>query len=404
MRYSYKAKKNSGEVVQGYIEAENRRLVIGKLQKMQFFPISVVEESGGKGLQAEFSLNSLRRVGLKDITTFSRQLSDLLKSGLPLAKALEVLTKQTSNPKLLSILRTICSDVQGGSTFADALKRHPKVFSDLYCSMVHAGEISGGLDAVMERLSNFLESEQETRSKFITAMTYPAFMVLVCVAVVIVLFTFVVPKFQSMFEESGAILPISTQFLMGVSRFVQLWWWVILGGFVALILLFRHYIHTEAGRIQWDEFKLQIPLIGDLVKKREVSKFARTLGTLLANGVNILRALEITEEVVSNKIIAKNIREMAGNIKEGERLSDRMAQSPYFPPLAVNMVAVGEETGDLERTLNRVAQSYENETERAMKTVTTLLEPMMIVVMAVIVGFIVFAMIMPIFQISQSIQ
>jgi type II secretion system protein F len=404
MRYSYKAKKNSGEVVQGYIEAENRRLVIGKLQKMQFFPISVVEESGGKGLQAEFSLNSLRRVGLKDITTFSRQLSDLLKSGLPLAKALEVLTKQTSNPKLLSILRTICSDVQGGSTFADALKRHPKVFSDLYCSMVHAGEISGGLDAVMERLSNFLESEQETRSKFITAMTYPAFMVIVCVAVVIVLFTFVVPKFQSMFEESGAILPISTQFLMGVSRFVQLWWWVILGGFVALILLFRHYIHTEAGRIQWDEFKLQIPLIGDLVKKREVSKFARTLGTLLANGVNILRALEITEEVVSNKIIAKNIREMAGNIKEGERLSDRMAQSPYFPPLAVNMVAVGEETGDLERTLNRVAQSYENETERAMKTVTTLLEPMMIVVMAVIVGFIVFAMIMPIFQISQSIQ
>ncbi|HOE11755.1 MAG TPA: type II secretion system inner membrane protein GspF [bacterium] len=404
MRYSYKAKKNSGEVVQGYIEAENRRLVIGKLQKMQFFPISVVEEAGGKGLQTEFSLNSLRRVGLKDITTFSRQLSDLLKSGLPLAKALEVLTKQTSNPKLLSILRTICSDVQGGSTFADALKRHPKVFSDLYCSMVHAGEISGGLDAVMERLSNFLESEQETRSKFITAMTYPAFMVIVCVAVVIVLFTFVVPKFQSMFEESGAVLPISTQFLMGVSRFVQLWWWVILGGFVALIVLFRHYIHTEAGRIQWDEFKLQLPLIGDLVKKREVSKFARTLGTLLANGVNILRALEITEEVVSNKIIAKNIREMAGNIKEGERLSDRMAQSPYFPPLAVNMVAVGEETGDMERTLNRVAQSYENETERAMKTVTTLLEPMMIVVMAVIVGFIVFAMIMPIFQISQSIQ
>jgi len=404
MRYSYKAKKNSGEVVQGYIEAENRRLVIGKLQKMQFFPISVVEEAGGKGLQAEFSLNTLRRVGLKDITTFSRQLSDLLKSGLPLAKSLEVLTKQTSNPKLLSILRTVCSDVQGGSTFADALKRHPKVFSDLYCSMVHAGEISGGLDAVMERLSNFLESEQETRSKFFTAMTYPAFMVVVCILVVIVLFTFVVPKFQTMFEESGAILPISTQFLMGVSRFIQLWWWVILGGFAALIVLFRHYIHTEVGRIQWDEFKLQVPLIGDLVKKREVSKFARTLGTLLANGVNILRALEITEEVVSNKIIAKNIREMAGNIKEGERLSARMAQSPHFPPLAVNMVAVGEETGDLEHTLNRVAQSYENETERAMKTVTTLLEPMMIVVMAMIVGFIVFAMIMPIFQISQNIH
>ncbi|MFH1740867.1 MAG: type II secretion system inner membrane protein GspF [bacterium] len=404
MRYTYKAKKMTGEVVQGYIEAENRRLVINKLQKMQFFPISVVEETGGRGLQIELSMKTLRRVALKDITTFSRQLSDLLRAGLPLARSLAVLTKQTSNPKLLRILRTVYSDVQGGSTFADALKRHPKVFNDLYCSMVRAGEISGGLDAVMERLSNFLESEQETRSKFITAMTYPAFMVVVCILVITVLFTFVVPKFQTMFEDSGAILPVSTQLLMGFSGFIRTWWWLILMGGVGGILLFRHYIHSETGRIQWDEFKLQVPLVGDLISKREIAKFARTLGTLLANGVNILRALDITEEVISNEILAKDVREMCANIKEGEKLSDRMGQSPHFPPMAVNMVAVGEETGELEQTLGRVAQSYENETERVIKTITTLLEPLMIVVMAVIVGFIVFAMIMPIFQISQSIQ
>ena len=175
-------------------------------------------------------------------------------------------------------------------------------------------------------------------------------------------------------------------------------------GAVGSVLLFRHYIHSETGRIQWDEFKLKIPLLGDLISKREIAKFARTLGTLLSNGVNILRALDITEQVISNEILAKDVREMCSNIKEGEKLSDRMEQSPHFPPMAVNMVAVGEETGELEQTLGRVAESYENETERVIKTITTLLEPLMIVVMAVIVGFIVFAMIMPIFQISQSIQ
>lgn len=404
MRYTYKAKKSTGEVVQGYIEAENRRLVINKLQKMQFFPIAVVEEKGGRGLQTEMSLKSLRRIGLKDVATFSRQLSDLLRAGLTLAKALDVLTRQTSNPKLLEVIKTVSSDVQGGSTFADALGHHPKAFNDLYCSMVRAGEVSGGLDAVMERLCSFLESEQEMRSKIITAMTYPAFMVVVCVLVISVLFTFVVPKFQSMFEDSGAVLPLSTQFLMGLSGFIRGWWWAILLGAVGLILLFRHYIKTETGRVQWDEFKLQLPLLGDLITKREVAKFARTLGTLLANGVNILRALDITEEVISNQILAKEVQQMSADIKEGERLSDRMAKSSLFPPIAVNMVAVGEETGELEKTLGSVAVSFENETERVIKTVTTLLEPLMIVVMAVVVGFIVFAMIMPIFQISQSIQ
>ena len=404
MRYSYKAKKTSGEVVEGVIEADNRRLVINKLQKMEFFPISVIEDQGGKGLQREVSLDTFRRIGLKDVTTFSRQLSDLLRSGLPLARSLDVLTKQTSNPKLLNVIRAVRNEVQGGSSVADALRQHPKVFNDLYCSMVRAGEVSGSLDSVMERLSDFLESEQEMRNKIITAMTYPAFMVVVCIMVIAILFTFVVPKFQAMFEDSGAVLPLSTQVLMGFSGFLRDWWWAIVFGVVGLFLLFRQYINTDTGRVQWDEFKLKIPLIGDLITKREIAKFARTLGPLLGNGVNILRALDITEEVVSNKILAKDVGDMCADIKEGARLSSRMAQSSHFPPIAVNMVAVGEETGELEQTLSRVAQSYENETERVVKTLTTLLEPMMIVVMAVIVGFIVFAMLLPIFELGSGLR
>jgi type II secretory pathway component PulF len=270
--------------------------------------------------------------------------------------------------------------------------------------MVRAGEVGGMLDQVMERLAGFLESEQETRSKIISAMTYPAFMVLVCVFVMIVLFTVVVPNFMVMFEESDVELPMSTQLLLGFSNFISNWWWVfILAGGTVAFLLYK-YIHTESGRLQYDKFKLALPLLGELIRKREIAKFARTLGTLLGNGVQILKALSITEEVISNQVLKEDIKGFADNIKEGAKLSTRMSESPLFPPVAVNMVAVGEETGNLEITLQRVADAFESETDRVIKTLTTIIEPVMIVFMAVVVGFIVFAMIMPIFQISQNIH
>ncbi len=402
MQYRYRAKKLSGEVIEGVLEADNQRLVISKLQQMQVFPISV-KEQGGSGFGQELNLNSLRRVSARDVTTFSRQLCDLLKAGLPLVRCLDVITQQTSNPKMVEVVKAVSSDVHGGTTIADAMAKHPRVFPPLYSSMVRAGEVGGMLDAVMERLAQFLEAEQETRSKIISAMTYPAFMVMVCVFVMIILFTVVVPNFMVMFEESEIELPISTFILLEFSEFIRDWWWIMVLGIVGGIVMLRQYISTDAGRIQFDRFKLSLPLVGDLIRKREIAKFARTLGTLLGNGVQILKALAITEEVITNRILKEDIKGFADNIKEGAKLSTRMSESPLFPPVAVNMVAVGEETGNLETTLQRVADAFESETDRVIKTLTTIIEPVMIVFMALVVGFIVFAMIMPIFQISQSI-
>ncbi|MGI6456165.1 MAG: type II secretion system inner membrane protein GspF [bacterium] len=402
MQYRYRAKKLSGEVIEGVLEADNQRLVISKLQQMQVFPISV-KEQGGSGFGQELNLNSLRRVSARDVTTFSRQLCDLLKAGLPLVRCLDVITQQTSNPKMVEVVKAVSSDVHGGTTIADAMAKHPRVFPPLYSSMVRAGEVGGMLDAVMERLAQFLEAEQETRSKIISAMTYPAFMVIVCVFVMIILFTVVVPNFMVMFEESEIELPISTFILLEFSEFIRDWWWIMVLGIVGGIVMLRQYISTDAGRIQFDRFKLSLPLVGDLIRKREIAKFARTLGTLLGNGVQILKALAITEEVITNRILKEDIKGFADNIKEGAKLSTRMSESPLFPPVAVNMVAVGEETGNLETTLQRVADAFESETDRVIKTLTTIIEPVMIVFMALVVGFIVFAMIMPIFQISQSI-
>ena len=399
MKYSYRAKRLTGEVVTGMVEADDRKAVVVRLQQMQVFPISIEKEQS-----AVFSFGSfsMKRVSRKDVMTFTRQLSDLLNAGLPLARSLEVLCKQTPNPKLLSIIRTICTDVKEGTPFSSALGKHPRVFGQLFSAMVSAGEAGGSLDEVLKRFADFMESEQETRAKIITAMTYPLIMVMVMVGVVSILFTVVIPRFQTMFEDAEAALPASTQLLMAVSQFVRDYWYVAIVGLILAVVLFRQYVKTTVGREQVDRLKLTLPLFGDLVRKREVAKFARTLGTLLHNGVNILSALEITESVISNRILAQDIHSMSQDIREGQNLSDRMVKSDLFPPIAVNMVAVGEETGELETTLGRVADSFESETDRVIKTITTMLEPMMIVIMAVVVGFIVFSMIMPIFNLSAA--
>jgi len=327
-------------------------------------------------------------------------MSDLLRSGLTLAKALEVLAHQTENERLRGIIKDLRSEVQGGSTFSDALGRHPKVFPELYRSMIRAGEVGGLLDEVLERLADFQEAELETRSRIISALAYPAIMVCVGAVVIVVLVTFVIPRFTKMFEEMDEQLPIMTLLLVRVSSLIRDYWYIILGALAALIFAYKKLVNQEEERAKIDALKLRIPVFGDFVLKSEVSRFARTLGTLLANGVPILRALEITRAVVRNGVVAQEVNAISDNIREGEKLSERLEESGIFPPVAVSMVAVGEETGSLEVTLLRVATTYEKETERALKTVTTLIEPLMILVMGAVVGFIVMAMILPIFQLS----
>ena len=401
-KFAYKAKRPNGEVVEGTLEAESKRLVVSKLHGMKVFPISI-EEEGGKGLQAEVSLQTFSRIKFTDIVTFTRQLSDLTKAGLPLVRSLDVLVEQTDNDKLKSVIRAMNNDVSGGMAFSDALAKFPKHFSDLYCSMVRSGEVGGYLDTVLDRLADFLEKEADVRSQIRNAMAYPVIMICVAVAVVLILTVYVVPTFVQMFEEQNLALPRITQILVNISDAFTSYWYAIIAGICSVVWGYRKYAATPEGRTNIDRLKLRVPILGDMVKKQEIAKFSRTLGTLLGNGVSILKALDVVTDVITNKILSEEVKGLKADISEGERLSSKMKQSEIFPPVAVNMVAVGEETGQLETTLQRIAETYEVETERALKTLVTLIEPLLIVSMAVVVGFIVMAMILPIFQMSQHV-
>jgi type II secretion system protein F len=402
-RFAYRAKRPNGEIVEGILEAENRRLVVVKLQGMKVFPITV-EEEGGRGLQSEVSLQSFTRIKFTDVVNFTRQLSDLTKAGLPLVRALDVLVEQNESEKMKNLLRSLKNDVAGGTPFSDALAKFPKQFSDLYSNMVRSGEVGGYLDTVLDRLADFLEKEADLRSRIRNAMAYPIIMICVATAVVFILTVYVVPTFVHMFEDQHIQLPRVTRILIGLSDAVRGYWYLLIAGVCLAVYGFRQFVAQPDGRLMMDTFKLKVPVLGDMIRKQEISKFARTLGTLLGNGVSILKALDVVSQVITNKILADEVAGLKSDISEGARLSTRMKQSRIFPPVAVNMVAVGEETGELDRTLLRIAESYEVETDRAIKTLVTLIEPLLIVTMALVVGFIVMAMILPIFQLSSVVR
>ncbi len=402
-RFAYKAKRPNGEIVEGILEAENRRLVISKLQGMKVFPITV-EEEGGRGLQKEVNFQSLIRIRFSDIVNFTRQLSDLTKAGMPLVRSLDVLIEQTENDKMKNMIRSMKNDVAGGTPFSDALAKFPRQFSDLYSSMVRSGEVGGYLDTVLDRLAEFLEKEADLRSRIRNAMAYPIIMICVALAVIIILTVYVVPTFVHMFEDQKLELPRVTKVLITFSDAIRGYWYLFIAAICMIVYAFRQFVAKPEGRLVIDQAKLHIPVLGDMIRKQEISKFSRTLGTLLGNGVSILKALDVVTAVISNKILADEVAALKGDISEGARLSNKMRQSQIFPPVATNMVAVGEETGELERALLRIAETYETETDRAIKTLVTLIEPLLIVCMALVVGFIVMAMILPIFQLSTAVR
>ncbi|KXK39427.1 MAG: type II secretion system F family protein [Candidatus Omnitrophica bacterium] len=402
-RFAYKAKRPNGEIVEGILEAENRRLVISKLQGMKVFPITV-EEEGGRGLQKEVNFQSLIRIRFTDIVNFTRQLSDLTKAGMPLVRSLDVLIEQTENDKMKNMIRSMKNDVAGGTPFSDALAKFPRQFSDLYSSMVRSGEVGGYLDTVLDRLAEFLEKEADLRSRIRNAMAYPIIMICVALAVIIILTVYVVPTFVHMFEDQKLELPRVTKVLITFSDAIRGYWYLFIAAICMIVYAFRQFVAKPEGRLVIDQAKLHIPVLGDMIRKQEISKFSRTLGTLLGNGVSILKALDVVTAVISNKILADEVAALKGDISEGARLSNKMRQSQIFPPVATNMVAVGEETGELERALLRIAETYETETDRAIKTLVTLIEPLLIVCMALVVGFIVMAMILPIFQLSTAVR
>jgi len=401
--FVYKAADKTGNVITGTMEAKDKAMVINRLQASSYFPIKIEQGSASRATLSERVKGKrlLERVSPKEILGFTQQLATLTGSAIPLDRSLSTLKQLTSNEKLASIIDDIHKNVHGGSLFADALAQHPKYFSKLYINMVKAGEAGGVLEAVLARLAEFLESSQELKENIISALIYPILLTLVGGSAVAILLIFVVPKFKLIFLDMGQSLPLPTQILLGFSQTIIDYWPLILMALGLFYFLIRRYIRTPQGRWKWDRMKLNLPLFGSLIQKIEIARFTRTLGTLIQSGVPILHALNIVKDIIGNTVISKAISNVQSSIKEGEKISEPLKQSGVIPPLAVHMIDVGEETRQLEDMMFKVADTFEAEVRTAIKRVVGLIEPALILVMGIIVGFIVISMLIAIFSINE---
>ncbi len=400
-QFQYKVKRAPDDIATGVLEAESQRAAISRLRDMGYFPISV-EEYTEEG-QKESIRQAFIRVKLKDRNIFFRQLANLIESGMPITRALSTLVRQTEHPKMEKVIEQLRDDIQKGSTFAEALERHPKLFPAMYTNLVRAGEAGGMLEEVLWRIVAFGEKEEELKGKATSAMIYPAFLLLVGSAAIFILVSFVFPKFITVFEDFNAQLPLITRVVMGFCEFMGTFWWAVLLAVAGAVAMVVSYWRTPAGRRRFDRFWLTIPAVGGVVQRYEMAKFGRTLGALFDNGVPVLTALRITAETLTNTVISEEVDRLEGRVKEGDGLSEGLANSEYFPPLVVSMLAIGEESGRLGIIMKRIADAYDLEVDRAVKALADLLEPIMIVVMGIIIGVLVIAMLLPMLTLSANV-
>ena len=400
-RYVYEAKKSPKDVVRGVLVADTRAAAVQKIARLDYFLISLDEEHAlAEAAQGSISGSLFGRIKVKDVTDFTRQLSDLLESGMTIVKTLDILYNQTPNKKLKSVIMDIRDFCTGGSPLSDALARHPKVFPNLYVSMVRSGETGGALESILKRLSDFSEKQLDIQTKIRTALAYPILMSVVGLATVIILMTFVIPKMMVMFADLGQALPLPTQILMAISGAIRSYWWAIIAlAFMGGAFLAKVYA-TKEGRLSIDRLKLRAPIFGQLAMKVETAMFARTLATLLENGVPILESLKVTADTIDNSVIKAEIESAYNSVREGSSLASGLHESKVIPPSVMNMIAIGEEAGHLEKSLFKVAQGYERESDEAVKIMMSLLEPALILTLGVVVGFIVISMLLPIFEIN----
>jgi general secretion pathway protein F len=346
---------------------------------------------------------TLTRIRLKDRNVFLRQLANLFESGMTLTRALGTLIEQTDNHKMVAIIQRMRDDVQKGSTFAEAMEEHPKVFPPMYTSLVRAGEQGGMLDEVLWRMVAFGEQEEELRGKAFSAAIYPAFLFVMGFLAVFILISFVFPKFIVVFEDFNAKLPWPTVVVMGLCNFMADFWWLVALVIALLVTAFVRWVRTEAGRLTFDRLVLRVPVVGDVIQKYQMAQFARVLGTLLDNGVPVLTSLRVTAGTLTNMAIAGQLDSVHGRVSEGDSISASLRGVHHFTPIVINMFAVGEESGRLGDVAKRMADAYDNEVDRAVKAMTALMEPVMIVVMGGIIGFLVIAMLLPMLTLSANI-
>ena len=414
-RFKFTALDSKGKEVHGEIEADNQSMAVARIREKQYFPTKVEEVAGSGGaevrkgaapkgaLQMEIKLPKFLQGGVKtkQLVTFTRQLSTLVNAGLPLMRAMRVLQRQEKNPALRDAVSQMAESIESGSTFAEALAAHPKIFDRLFVNMVKAGEIGGVLDVVLSRLAEFQEKAEKIKGKVKSAMTYPIVVLIMALGILTFLMMFIVPKFADIFSDlmGGKGMPVLTQFVMNASSMMvhRLPFMLII--IVALVVVIKLLAKTNAGRYALDKFKLKAPVFGSLISKNSISRFTRTLGTLMSSGVPVLQALNIVKETVGNEVISKAVAMVHDAVKEGENMAPPIASSKVFPPMVVSMVEVGEETGALPDMLNKIADSYDDDVDNAVAAMTSIIEPILIIFLAVVVGTIVIALFLPLVSI-----
>ena len=401
VEFAYKATDLSGRIFEGAMEGRDEKAVVESLQKLGYLPIRInaIRE---KGASLKVSIAQyFERVTLKDLMIFTQELSTLLEAGLPVDRSLEILTELTEKGRFKEIVKDILRKIEAGRSFSEALSSHPSIFPKLYINMTKAGEAGGILNVVLSRLAKYLQASKEMKDYLVSVLIYPVILTLVSGLSIVILLTFVIPRFARIFSDMGQTIPVPTQIMLTVSQFVRSYWWVLGGGILLAWFGSKVYLKSPEGRVHWDRLKLRMAIIGSLVKQTEVARFSRTLGTLIQSGVPILQAMQIVRETVGNEIIARSIGEVHTGVKQGGGISKTLQKLNVFPPLAVHMITVGEETGKLDEMLIKIAENYEVSLQNALKRFVNLLEPMIILIMGAVVGFIVVSMLLAIFSINE---
>jgi type IV pilus assembly protein PilC len=393
--FAYRGRTRTGQLVAGQMEANTQEAVVAQLRQQRVMATSV--KAKPKPIQLKIPGFS-GKVKDKELAVFTRQIATMIDAGLPLVQCIEILATQASNKQLRKALTEIRENVEGGSTFAAALKRHPTIFTPLYANMVEAGEAGGLLDTVLTRLAAYIEKAMNLRRKVKGALIYPATIVTVAIAVVIFLLVFVIPTFKSLFQGFGAALPLPTQIVLELSRLVRQHLLTVIGLFVMAVLSLRFYYRTEKGKRVIDGILLWAPVLGELIRKVSVAKFTRTLGTLVSSGIPILDGLDITAKTAGNKVVEEAVLKTRSSIAEGKTIAEPLKASGVFPPMVVQMISVGEQTGSLDSMLAKIADFYDAEVDQAVSNLTALLEPMLMVFLGIVVGGVIIAMYLPIFK------
>jgi type IV pilus assembly protein PilC len=396
--FSYSARSTTGEILSGEVDLPTRDEVVGFLVRQRLRPVSV--NSKAKEINIQFGTG----IKTREVVIFTRQFATMINSGLPLVQSLTILAEQTENKNFARIITQVLNDIQAGQTLADAMRKHPKVFTELYVNMVAAGEAGGILDVILMRLAVFLEKNDALVRKIKGAMTYPAVMLFVVVIATTILLWKVVPVFASIFMEAGLDLPAPTRVVLSISSFLQSYILLCFIGIFATGFAIRKYYQTQGGQLVIDRLMLRMPVLGELLRKSAVSRFTRTLGTLVSSGVSILEGLQITARTSGNRVIHDAVMQSRASIAGGATISEPLKQSGVFPPMVVQMINVGEQTGGLDDMLSKIADFYDDEVDAAVTALTSVLEPIMIVVMGVVIGGMVVAMYLPMFDMIQAAQ